>query len=616
MIHSKSQKTKKIVPTDDEKLFYTRVKLKEEESNSQIKNKEIKDFFQTSPIKKPDLKKDPSYEYKIGNYLIQQTLGQGTFGKVKLGIYLPTQEKVAIKVLEKERLTDKDDKIRVKREFDMLSKFNHPNVILVTEIFESVDSYYSVMEYCEGGELFNYIVEKKRLSENETSFFYYQIINGLEYIHSLGIVHRDLKPENLLLTKEHLLKIIDFGLSNYFVEGQETLLSTPCGSPCYASPEMVSGKKYNGIKIDIWATGIILFAMLCGYLPFEDKDNEVLFDKILECKIDFPEFLSDESIDLIKKILVIDPEERIDIKGIKKHSFFLKGKQFFDQIFTIKQINVDDTENNSINNDNDNNIYNENSKDINIENDAIEKVDKAEVESIKDINENENKNEIEININKEKEKEKEDELSENKENINSNIKSNKDSTEKDIKNNDNNNLNYNKKEQIDIEENKDNINNAHNMSKINTEKELNKENLNDNSIKHKNSKDYRKSKDLNRHQHMDKKEKIDITNDSQNYNGHNNKKKLSDLIPKNYNKKLIQKTPENKNPKVSKQNKTTIDKTQKLETVVKERNTYGSIASIGSSLAENLNTMTNETNSTMNNMNYNANISFENTKRT
>ena len=616
MIHSKSQKTKRIVPTDDERLFYTRVKLKEEESNSQVNNKEIKDFFQTSPIKKPNLKKDSSYEYKIGNYLIQQTLGQGTFGKVKLGIYIPTQEKVAIKVLEKEKMTDKDDKIRVKREFDMLSKFNHPNVILVTEIFESVDSYYSVMEFCEGGELFNYIVDKKRLSENETSFFYFQIINGLEYIHSLGIVHRDLKPENLLLTKEHLLKIIDFGLSNYFVDGQETLLSTPCGSPCYASPEMVSGKKYNGIKIDIWATGIILFAMLCGYLPFEDKDNEVLFDKILECKIDFPEFLSDESIDLIKKILVVDPEERIDINGIKKHSFFLRGKKFFDQIFTIKQINVDDTENNSINNDNYNDNYNENIKDKNIENDAIEKVDKAEVESIKDenVSDNVNKNDIEININNEKEKE--NELSENKENINSNIKINKDSTEKDIKNkNNNNNLNINKKEHIDIGENKDNINNTNNMSKDNAEKNLNKENLNDN-IKHKKSRDYRKSKDLNRHQQMDKKEKIDITNDNTNYNGYNNKKKLSDLIPKNYNKKLIQKTPENKNPKFIKQKETTIDKTQKLVTVSKERNTYGSIASIGSSLAENLNTMTNQTNTTMNNMNYNVNISFDNTKRT
>ena len=190
-------------------------------------------------------KKEKEKEYKIGNYLIKKTLGQGTFGKVKLGVYIPTQEKVAIKILEKDRIIEKDDEIRVKREFDMLALFNHPNVILVAEIFESSDSYYSVMEYCQGGELFNYIVKNRRLSEEEAAFFYYQLINGLEYIHSLGIVHRDLKPENLLLTSEHLLKIIDFGLSNYFKNGQQELLSTPCGSPCYASPEMVGGKKYN-----------------------------------------------------------------------------------------------------------------------------------------------------------------------------------------------------------------------------------------------------------------------------------------------------------------------------------------------------------------------------------
>ena len=118
----------------------------------------------------------------------------------------------------------------------MLAQFNHPNVILVAEIFESPDSFFSVMEYCEGGELFNFIVKKRRLSEDEAAFFYYQLINGLEYIHSLGIVHRDLKPENLLLTKDHLLKIIDFRLNNYFKKGQNELLITPCGSPCYASP--------------------------------------------------------------------------------------------------------------------------------------------------------------------------------------------------------------------------------------------------------------------------------------------------------------------------------------------------------------------------------------------
>ena len=281
-------------------------------------------------------------EIKIGNYLIQKTLGKGTFGKVKLGIYIPRNKKVAIKIIEKNRIKEEDDMIRLKREFEMLSQFNHPNVITVSEIFESNKEYFTVMEFCEGGELFNYIVTNKRLSEEKSAFFYYQLINGLEYIHSLGIVHRDLKPENLLLTKDNILKIIDFGLSNYFKDDQPELLETPCGSPCYASPEMLSGKTYDGFKIDIWATGIILFAMLCGFLPFDDKDNNILFQKILECKITFPNFLSNDAKDLLKKILVINPMKRINIQNIKKHQFYLKGKEIFEKNFTIYQVSAED----------------------------------------------------------------------------------------------------------------------------------------------------------------------------------------------------------------------------------------------------------------------------------
>ena len=284
-------------------------------------------------------------DYTIGNYLIKKTLGQGTFGKVRLGVHLPDNSKVAVKILEKERIVEKDDEIRVRREFEMLIQFNHINVILVSEIFENRDSYYCVMEFCDGGELFNYIVKKQRLSEEESAFFFYQLINGLEYIHSLGIVHRDLKPENLLLTKNHILKIIDFGLSNFFSKNQSELLSTPCGSPCYASPEMVSGKKYDGFKIDVWSTGIILYAMLCGYLPFEDKDNEKLFKQILECKLEFPPHLSTLSMDLVKKILVTDPEKRITIEGIKKHQFFLKGKALFEMEFSYFQPQLEENYN-------------------------------------------------------------------------------------------------------------------------------------------------------------------------------------------------------------------------------------------------------------------------------
>ena len=355
-------------------------------------------------------------------------------------------------------MTDKDDVVRLKREFDMLSKFNHPNVILVTEIFESTDSYYSVMEYCEKGELFNYIVEKKRLSENESAFFYFQIIQGLEYIHSLGIVHRDLKPENLLLSKEHLLKIIDFGLSNYFTKGQKELLSTPCGSPCYASPEMVAGKKYDGIKIDVWSTGIILFAMLCGYLPFEDKNNDVLFDKILECKVEYPDFLSEEPKDLISRILVTDPEKRITIEEIKKHEYYLKGKKFFYEIFTIKQINVE-SENGNDKEKESNNNKNTESKN----NDEKENINKQEIKIKLNDNINETKN-IQNDINIKNKIEKSDKKQEEKVQaikIEKNIETKKENKSKDNKENININMHTienltNKKKQKSIKKNKEN----------------------------------------------------------------------------------------------------------------------------------------------------------------
>lgn len=130
------------------------------------------------------------------------------------------------------------------------------------------------MEYAKQGEFFNYIVQHTRLDEQEASMFFAQIINGVEFIHENKIAHRyilrdwrDLKPENLLLSEDKLLKIIDFGLSNSFAGN--VLLKTPCGSPCYAAPEMLLGNKYDGIKIDIWSCGIILYAMVCGFLPFE-----------------------------------------------------------------------------------------------------------------------------------------------------------------------------------------------------------------------------------------------------------------------------------------------------------------------------------------------------------
>ena len=263
----------------------------------------------------------------LSEYNIKGIIGRGTFSIVKLGEHKLTKEKVAIKIMQKNKIINQEDLIRIEREIQMLKCLNHVNVIKIYNILEDSNRFYIIMEYCENGELFNRIVEKKRLSEDESAIFYYQLINGLEYIHKNNIAHRDLKPENLLLSKNDILKIIDFGLSNY--SKYNILLGTPCGSPCYASPEMVSGQKYNGFLIDIWSSGIILFAMICGYLPFEDNNNEILFGKILKCKINYPKHIGKLPLDLMKKIIVPEPNKRITLQQIKEHPFFLKGKSLF-----------------------------------------------------------------------------------------------------------------------------------------------------------------------------------------------------------------------------------------------------------------------------------------------
>ena len=270
---------------------------------------------------------------ELSNYKYIKTIGEGTFGKVKLAIHILTGEKVAIKILQKNLIKGPKQYERIQNEIKYLKLLNHPNIIKIYEVIENELSFFIVMEYATGGELFNYIVLKEKLSENETSFFFYQIIQGVRKIHEKKICHRDIKPENLLLAKNNIIKIIDFGLSSEYDE----VLSTPCGSPCYASPEMIKGQKYKGLSIDLWACGVILFAMLFGYLPFDDKDNNILFKKILDCEIDYPEEneidIGKDGIDLINKILNPEPEKRITLDEVENHPFLEYGKKEYEKLF-------------------------------------------------------------------------------------------------------------------------------------------------------------------------------------------------------------------------------------------------------------------------------------------
>ena len=290
---------------------------------------------------------------KIGNYEIIKTIGEGTFGKVKLAKNIPTNELVAIKILEKAKLNDKEDLNNIMKEIKFLKTFNHINIISLYEIIETEMNYYIIMEYAEN-ELFSYIVENNYLDEETASFFFIQIIFSIEYIHKKKkIAHRDLKPENILLTNNNeIIKIIDFGLANIYKNKKNELLETSCGSPCYAAPEMILGKKYYGIDVDIWSSGIVLFAMVSGFLPFEDDDNENIYRKVVLGKFDLPDHLSFECKDLINKILIGNPKKRIKINDIKKHKFLQKGflkmkfinfyNRYFNKVYSYDSLQIYD----------------------------------------------------------------------------------------------------------------------------------------------------------------------------------------------------------------------------------------------------------------------------------
>ena len=256
----------------------------------------------------------------IGDFKIGSKIGQGTFSKVCMGIHIPTGEKVAIKILPKNQIKEKTDKIRIEKEIYLQKKLHHQNIIHQYSVLDTEDSIYIITEYCSGGELFDYIVSKRRLPEIEACRIFQQLINGLEYLHKQKICHRDLKPENLLFDSKKNLKIADFGLSNEYLNGK---LGTPCGSPCYAAPEMVTGQKYYGDTVDIWSSGIVLYSMVCGYLPFEDDDQTVLFHKIAKGLFTLPGYLSYKCKDLIKNILVTNPKKRYGFDDIKKHPWFM-----------------------------------------------------------------------------------------------------------------------------------------------------------------------------------------------------------------------------------------------------------------------------------------------------
>ncbi|BGP36969.1 Protein kinase [Rhodotorula kratochvilovae] len=255
----------------------------------------------------------------VGEYEILSTLGTGSFGKVKLARHVKTGLKVALKFISKRKISTAEMSNRVHREIQYLSLLRHPHIIKLYDVISTPSDIVMVIEYL-SGELFDYIVRRGKMPEDEARRFFQQIMSALDYCHSHNIVHRDLKPENLLLDENLNVKIADFGLSNIMRDGD--FLKTSCGSPNYAAPEVISGKLYAGPEIDIWSCGVILYVMLCGRLPFDDDHIPLLFKKINGGIFSLPPFLSAEARSLLSRMLTVDSNRRIKLHEIRQLPWF------------------------------------------------------------------------------------------------------------------------------------------------------------------------------------------------------------------------------------------------------------------------------------------------------
>ncbi|XP_037994513.1 serine/threonine-protein kinase BRSK2 isoform X3 [Motacilla alba alba] len=259
----------------------------------------------------------------VGPYRLEKTLGKGQTGLVKLGVHCVTCQKVAIKIVNREKLSE-SVLMKVEREIAILKLIEHPHVLKLHDVYENKKYLYLVLEHVSGGELFDYLVKKGRLTPKEARKFFRQIISALDFCHSHSICHRDLKPENLLLDEKNNIRIADFGMASLQVG--DSLLETSCGSPHYACPEVIRGEKYDGRKADVWSCGVILFALLVGALPFDDDNLRQLLEKVKRGVFHMPHFIPPDCQNLLRGMIEVDASKRLTLEHIQKHIWYIGGK--------------------------------------------------------------------------------------------------------------------------------------------------------------------------------------------------------------------------------------------------------------------------------------------------
>jgi 5'-AMP-activated protein kinase, catalytic alpha subunit len=258
-------------------------------------------------------------------YEMGKLLGKGSFAKVYHARNVKTSESVAIKVIDKDKIKKCGLMDQIIQEISVMKLVKHPNIVQLYEVMATKTKIYFVIEYVKGGELFKK-VQRGRLKEDVARTYFQQLISAVDFCHTRQVYHRDLKPENLLLDGSRNLKISDFGLSALpNCKRKDGLLHTICGTPAYVAPEVISQKGYDGAKADIWACGVILYVLLAGYLPFQDKNMMDMYKKICKAELKWPSWFSSDVRKLLRRILHPNPNRRISIEEIRTHPWFRIG---------------------------------------------------------------------------------------------------------------------------------------------------------------------------------------------------------------------------------------------------------------------------------------------------
>ncbi|CAL9187086.1 unnamed protein product, partial [Musa hybrid cultivar] len=269
-------------------------------------------------------KKEP--KLLLGRFEVGKLLGAGTFAKVYVARNISTDELVAIKALDKEKIIKCGLVAHIKREIAILRRVRHPYIVQLFEVMATKTKIYFVMEYVRGGELFSRVA-KGRLREDTARRYFQQLISAVAFCHARGVFHRDLKPENLLVDENGDLKVSDFGLSAVAEQsrGGDGLLHTLCGTPAYVAPEVLSRRGYDGAKVDIWSCGVILFVLMAGYLPFQDQNIVTMYRKIYKGDFRCPRWFSPDLERLLHRLLDTNSRTRITISEIMENKWFKKG---------------------------------------------------------------------------------------------------------------------------------------------------------------------------------------------------------------------------------------------------------------------------------------------------